>query len=200
MIQGIMIPLLQITVMYQLYQFLLPDLHRSLHLSRELGFLISFIGIDYIYYWNHRLLHHPLFWKIHQVHHTVSEMDILGTSRNTLWSSFFIIYLWLNPLIIYLLDDSSGYVLGVSLTAALDLWRHSSLYLPMWLQRLLVPWLVLPIDHAWHHASDATSCNFGANLAVWDRWHGTYRSHLSKPASLGTPTSLTLIQQLFYPL
>jgi sterol desaturase/sphingolipid hydroxylase (fatty acid hydroxylase superfamily) len=129
-------------------------------------------------------------------------MDVLGTSRNSLWTSFLIIYLWIHTLFLYLLNDSTGYLIGVSLTAALDLWRHSQLAISpqSWLFRFLSPWLILPQDHAWHHASDSSGRNYGANLKIWDKLHGTYYYCKEPPASLGIPTTLTLTQKLLYPV
>jgi sterol desaturase/sphingolipid hydroxylase (fatty acid hydroxylase superfamily) len=126
-------------------------------------------------------------------------MDILGTSRNTAWTSLLIVYLWVHPLFLYLLQDSTAYALGISLTAVLDLWRHSRLMPNPSIQRLVSVWLILPTDHAWHHASQAQPCNYGANLKLWDRFHGTYYACSNPPESLGIPTTLTLAQHLFYP-
>lgn len=200
-IQGIVIPLLQTTVIYQIYRHLFPHFQGSLHLSPLTGFLLSFVAIDYVYYWNHRWLHGRYIWNIHQVHHTITEMDVLSTSRNTLWASLFIVYVWIHALFVYVLSDSTGYLLGVSLTAALDLWRHSQFGLDQKskLYFLLSPWLILPNDHAWHHASAALNSNYGANLKLWDRLHRTYHLSDRQPVSLGIQTSLSLPQKLVFP-
>ena len=174
--QGIVIPLLQLGIIYQLYQKFLPNLHNYYNLHSIFAFILSFVIVDYFYYWNHRLFHTSLMWQIHQVHHTVTHMDVLGTSRNTLWTSFLIIYLWVHPLFIYLIQDPSYYILGVSLTSALDLWRHSCFNISQnsLLYRCLSLWLILPQDHASHHASCCIKGNYGANFKLWDRIHGTY--------------------------
>ncbi|AFY50432.1 sterol desaturase [Nostoc sp. PCC 7524] len=200
-IQGILIPLLQVTLVYNIYQYLLPNQHGHLNLSPILSFIISFVVADYLYYWNHRLLHSKWFWQVHQVHHTVTQMDVLGTSRNTIWTSLLIIYLWVHTLFLYLLADPTGYLLGVSLTSALDLWRHSRLIIPTnhWLYQFVSPWLILPQDHAWHHCSENYHCNYGANLKLWDRLHGTYYHSNALPSAIGISSSLTLTQKLFFP-
>jgi sterol desaturase/sphingolipid hydroxylase (fatty acid hydroxylase superfamily) len=198
--QGIVIPLLQITVVYSLYHFLLPNLKGCWHLHPLLSFGISFILVDYLYYWNHRLLHHSKLWRWHRVHHTLTHMDVLGTSRNTVWTSFLIIYLWIHPLWIYLLNDPTSYLIGVSLTSGLDLWRHSSFYPQGWLYKCLSPWLILPQDHTQHHASQSFASNYGANFKLWDYWHGTYRANTELPIKLGIETHLSLREKLFYPL
>lgn len=200
-IQGMVIPLLQVSLVYWLYQTLLPGRSGTLTLPFITSFLIGFILVDYLYYWNHRLLHQGLCWRIHRVHHTVTQMDVLGTSRNTLWASLLIIYLWIHPLFIYLLSNPIAYLLGVSLTAALDLWRHSRFFIPPdhraypW----LAGWLILPQDHTAHHSREIPDCNYGANLKLWDRIHGTYCPAEQLPSTIGVSTSLSLLQKLFFP-
>jgi sterol desaturase/sphingolipid hydroxylase (fatty acid hydroxylase superfamily) len=204
-VQGILIPLLQITLMHTLWSYGLLGLEGSWHLGMLPGFFLSVVGVDYFYYWNHRLLHGRSLWNIHCVHHTVTEMDVLGTSRNTLWSSVFIIYLWIHGLMIYLLADPGGYVMGVSVSSALDLWRHSR-FSPTpgsWIEQLLSPWLILPADHARHHRRDAAPVNFGANFKLWDRLHHTYDQG-DRPSDdldrLGIPSQMSLLQKLVFPL
>lgn len=200
-VQGMLIPLLQVTVIYQLYHQWLPKSQGYLHGAPILAFLFSFVAVDYLYYWNHRLLHSVFFWNFHQVHHTVTHLDVLGTSRNTLWASFLIVYLWVHSLFLYLLADPTSYLLGVSLTSALDLWRHSQLIIPStsWLYRYLSPWLILPQEHAWHHSRQFPNCNYGANLKLWDRLHGTYYQSSELPTEIGTATSLNLAKKLLFP-
>ncbi|MCL1463109.1 sterol desaturase family protein [Argonema galeatum] len=200
-VQGMLIPLLQATIIYQLYRHWLPMSQGYLHGYPIFTFLLSFVAVDYLYYWNHRLLHSAFLWNIHQVHHTVTHLDVLGTSRNTIWASFLIVYLWVHSLFLYLLAEPTGYLLGVSLTSALDLWRHSQLIFPSnsWLYRYLSPWLIMPQDHSWHHSSQFPNCNYGANLKLWDRLHGTYYEESELPTEIGTTTSLTFIQKLLLP-
>ncbi|MGJ3247170.1 MAG: sterol desaturase family protein [Elainellaceae cyanobacterium] len=200
-VQGILIPIVQIILIHSLWAYLLPSFGAQLTLGFIPAFLLSFVGVDYLYYWNHRLLHSRLCWAVHSVHHTVTDMDVMATSRNTLWSSFLIIYVWIHALLIYLLADPTAYILGVSLSSALDLWRHSA-FSPtpnQLIYRLLAPWLILPTDHAWHHGRGAEVVNFGANLKVWDQLHGTYFKSDRPPTYLGTPTSLSLVQKLLFP-
>jgi sterol desaturase/sphingolipid hydroxylase (fatty acid hydroxylase superfamily) len=197
-IQGVVIPILQVVVIAKLYMIMLPDWQGKLGLAPWLAFGLNFVAIDYLYYWNHRLLHHKQFWPLHQVHHSVTEMDVLGTSRNTLWSSFLIMYLWVNGLFVYLLDDPKWYLVGMSLTSGLDLWRHSRFGVHggwEWLSS----WLMLPQDHHWHHAQGIEGCNFGANFKLWDRLHGTYWKSDAPPQDLGNEVNLSLVRQLLFP-
>ena len=199
--QGLVIPCLQITLVYQGYKAIFPDWENRLDLPGILAFIISFILIDYLYYWNHRLLHSPWFWPLHKVHHTVTQRNVLGTSRNTLWTSFLIIYLWVHSFFIYLLNEPNWYILGVSLTSALDLWRHSEIEPESnhFISRFFSSWLILPRDHAWHHGNNSKIGNYGANFKIWDIIHQTNFISDRPPQNLGIITKLTLRQKLFFP-
>jgi sterol desaturase/sphingolipid hydroxylase (fatty acid hydroxylase superfamily) len=92
-------------------------------------------------------------------------------------------------------------LVGVSVTAALDLWRHSRFTIDRetGLYRWLSPWLMLPQDHCWHHGSAVVGCNFGANLKVWDRLHRTGLEREDGPEDLGVAVDLSLVRQLVLP-
>jgi sterol desaturase/sphingolipid hydroxylase (fatty acid hydroxylase superfamily) len=207
-VQGAIIPLLQFLLVVNVYELIISDWENSWHLSDWGSFLLGFVAVDYVYYWAHRALHSQLLFPIHQVHHTVSQMDMVSCARNTLWSSLFLPYVWLNSLIIYLLQDARGYILALSCTYLLDLWRHSSLNINQGslLCHGLNNWLILPQDHKLHHGQ-TDGGNFGANLKIWDKLHGTYlkdtspevvsQSNSLQPVPI--KLNLTLWQQLFWP-
>jgi sterol desaturase/sphingolipid hydroxylase (fatty acid hydroxylase superfamily) len=203
-IQGGLVPLLQLTAIVGGLTLLLPGLRGSLRLPGDgiiAGLLLNFVAVDYLYYWNHRLLHTRRLWPVHMVHHTVDEMDVMGTSRNTAWTSFLILYVWVNGAMLFLLAQPAGYAAGAALTASLDLWRHSELSPRAGglVDRVLGSVLILPRQHAWHHASDAAPGNFGANFSLWDRLHGTFLARAEAPARLGVATTLPLWRQLWWP-
>lgn len=204
-VQGTLIPILQTYVLIRGLQAFAPQWRGGLVFSEEpwldaaLSFCVNFLIIDYLYYWNHRWLHTDTLWPAHALHHSVQDFDVLGTSRNTLWTSALILYLWFNALFIFLLRDPRAYILAAALTASLDLWRHSELQPWPWLERLLSPIFILPRDHAWHHASEFSHCNFGANLKLWDQLHGTWKPSEAFPESLGVPSELSLTRQLLWP-
>lgn len=187
-IQGTLVPLVGAWAGAALWARWLPG--GVLPLGLVGGFLLNVVVVDYLYYWNHRLLH--VAWPLHRVHHTAPAMDVLVSSRNTLWTSFFIVYVWVHGLCLHLLDDPRGYALGAGLTAMLDLWRHSPF-------QLAVPGLLTPRDHAWHHSADQHDVNFGANWDLWDRLHGTLHRPTDAPARLGEPTGLPAWRDWLWP-
>ena len=199
--QGIVVPALQVTLIFFLLQIAMPSARSTVSIHPVLAFLVNFIVVDYLYYWNHRLLHTKAVWDWHAVHHTAERMDVWVTSRNTLWSPFLILYIWINGLLIFLLKDPMPYILSASLTAALDLWRHSKLR-PQegsFAKKLFLLGVVTPHEHTWHHSSNRPNCNFGANLTWWDRLHGTYYSPEAVPAHCGIALQINFWRKLLYP-
>jgi sterol desaturase/sphingolipid hydroxylase (fatty acid hydroxylase superfamily) len=200
--QGIIIPLLQATVIYALLTRAFPQLHGSWHLHAWQAFALNFVVVDYLYYWNHRLLHGPRLWRWHAVHHTVENLDVFGTSRNTLWTPFLLVYIWLNAGAVFLLANPAAYLWGAAITATLDLWRHSDLF-PQSSRRLhhaIASILITPLEHAWHHSFERTNCNYGANLSWWDRLHGTYKLWAERPSKIGIPLDWPFIRKFLFPV
>jgi sterol desaturase/sphingolipid hydroxylase (fatty acid hydroxylase superfamily) len=201
LVQGLITPILQITIIYWLFSLLLPQMKGSLEISPGLAFLLNFVVIDYLYYWNHRLLHGKKLWATHAVHHTAESLDVFITSRNTLWTSLLIVYVWANGFFIFLLQDHGAVILSASITASLDLWRHTSFFFTpgSFAHRAVALLLITPNEHAWHHSANQSYKNFGANLSLWDRLHGTYYSPDFLPQLLGIPSTLPVMRKLFFP-
>jgi sterol desaturase/sphingolipid hydroxylase (fatty acid hydroxylase superfamily) len=201
LIQGFLIPFLRLAVLMVLLKQFWPQGQGLLSLPNWLGFVLCFVGVDYLYYWNHRIFHLRKIFPVHMIHHSVTQMDVMATSRNTLWTSFLIVYLWVNGVMLYLTDLNPGYILAMSLTACLDMWKHSSFLSQRisW-QRFLSQYLLImtPLDHAWHHAQKLND-NFGANLNLFDKLHGTYTSEREYPERLGVSLRLEPWQQLLFP-
>ena len=58
-VQGAVIPLCQVFLVAALLSSLAPSTAGSLVLDPLLSFALCFVGVDYLYYWNHRILHTP---------------------------------------------------------------------------------------------------------------------------------------------
>lgn len=197
-VQGWVVPLAAAYLLAPLWRWVAPAWAGVIEAPAWATFLVGFVAVDYAYYWNHRLFHASArLWALHRVHHTLRALDVVGTSRNSLWTSFFIVYVWATSLATYLLADPSPYLWAVTATVALDLWRHSALQPP--LSRWLGLVFVLPRDHAWHHAGDGHHGNYGANLILWDRLHGTRCAEVGAPPALGIPASGRMTDELFRP-
>lgn len=199
--QGVIVPLIQLLVLTAGLKVLIPQGSGSIYVSPLISFLVSFLFIDYIYYWNHRLLHRSKLWNFHRVHHSIERLDIFASSRNSVWSPFFIVYLWIQPICTYLLHDPTPFVFGVILGNSLDLWRHSGLGFPYnsAVSKLFKHFLIFPNDHEWHHSRHKLNTNFGANLNWWDKLHGTFYDEVKPVQKMGVRVRGSTLEFLFKP-
>ncbi len=201
-LQGIFIPFLQFVLIYFLFDRLIPQLRNSIVLPQWAGFFINFVFIDFFYFLVHRKMHSESLWGFHLLHHSAEQMDVVVSSRNTVWTSFFFPYLWLNSFFVFALENKAGFVFAVSLTAMLDLWRHSYLcFNPKGVfYKVVSLFLLTPIHHAWHHSRSRSRVNFGANLCLWDKAFGSYYHSEEFPSDLGFKVKSDLKTKLFFPL
>lgn len=197
-IQGVLIPAFPFLVV-PLMAYFIPDYQGRIDLSPLIQFLLSFVLVDYLYYWNHRLLHKKQTWMLHKLHHSSNHLDIFATSRNSFITSFLMVYVWAQIGAMYFLEDSFAFMLGLAITFALDLWRHSGVNLPHRINQYLRYFLILPGQHVVHHAPVGRNKNFGANLSWWDNLHGTYSSLDIPNKNLEKLSEENLFKQVFIP-
>jgi sterol desaturase/sphingolipid hydroxylase (fatty acid hydroxylase superfamily) len=189
-IHGTIVPLFQMIVIYGLMSWIAPQLQGQISLPAPIAFLLSFVVIDYAYYWNHRLLHTKRIWRFHAVHHSGPSFDVFTTSRNSAITTFLILYVWANGVLLFLLQDKAAFVWGVALSNGLDILRHSGI--SSWPKFAPFTWIISPKEHAWHHSDEISGVNFGANFNLWDKLHGTYYSHQEMPKKLGSKLDVNL--------
>ncbi len=199
LIQGLGVPLLRVGVSAVILRSLWPAAAGQVEIPGATAFLLSFTLIDYLYYWNHRGLHNAGLWPLHRVHHTTESLDLWASSRNSVWTPLLLVYLWSQTAIVFLLKDPSWFLWGVAASNALDLWRHSSVRTPAFVRKTLGAFLILPEDHEWHHSRDRHGVNFGANLNLWDRWHGSFHRPPGRAEALGVITKGSLSDRLWRP-
>ena len=154
-----------------LYQFRMFDISGALPIW--LVWILSFIAIDFIFYWYHRASHRVRFlWAVHMNHHCSEEMNFVVAFRQA----------WLGPvtkipffaaLPLLGLDPTITLVAGVGAT----LWGvvgHTRIVDKLWAP---VEWLLnTPSHHRVHHGSNPEYIdkNYGNLLIIWDRMFGTF--------------------------
>lgn len=157
----------------------------SINIPNILFLAISVALGEFVGYWGHRLNHKiPQLWKIHEFHHSATEMCIFNTSRisaldgfskillvpvsaaSTLLSGFFMVKCGVFGIIVYSLH--------MSLSKLNEYAGHSSL-------NIKYPWPINlvyldPRDHWLHHsiAEEHYGKNYGVVLSIWDKLFGTY--------------------------
>lgn len=195
-VQGLVIPLAGYLIATRLLAVQFPELAGALPLGWWGAFALNFIFVDFLYYWQHRLFHRlPALWALHACHHASPTLSVWATSRNALAINFLFVYLLVNPLLGFLCDTPGGFFAAASLTAALDLWRHSRVLAAPGLARILVtPW-----RHHAHHSPHGQNTNYGANLVLWDRIFGTAREAHGYPDRYGTADAPSAWRQFLFP-
>jgi len=185
---------------------------RQVSLPGWVQIALAFVLSDLLGYAIHRLAHEwPLFWRLHRVHHTDIELDVLTTYRQHPLASLAAGGLQAAGILTLGLDPVG--VLIYQLVFALhNPLIHANLAWPV-PQRItrFASWLfITPGQHSLHHSARRaeTDSNFGQLLSVWDRLFGSLRfenrDHLEKmEIGLGeryAAGASSIISQLALPL
>ncbi|MBU3678291.1 MAG: sterol desaturase family protein [Candidatus Kapabacteria bacterium] len=155
---------------------------RSQPLALQMGVML--IIHDFYIYWFHRWQHHSsLLWRIHEAHHSTTEVDWLSGSRSH--SLEILVNQTVEFLPIVLLASPEVAVMKGAVDAVWGMYIHSNINVRSgWLQRVING----PEMHRWHHADDPRSHNrnFSTKFAVWDWLFGTaYLPRGEKPTAYG---------------
>jgi sterol desaturase/sphingolipid hydroxylase (fatty acid hydroxylase superfamily) len=165
---------------------------RRLVLARlpdPLRLALELLALDYLAYAWHRLLHAPLLWRLHRVHHNDLDMDL-----TTAWRFHFGEMLASIPVragLPALLGVRPATVLSYeAVFEACTAFHHSNWRLPFGVERLLAQVLVTPRAHGIHHSvvREQTQSNFGVVLMLWDALHRTRRLNVPQQSvTIGVP-------------
>ena len=171
-------------------------------LVRDLGtgpvaLAAAVLGWDFIYYWNHRLMHESRFmWAIHVVHHSSQRYNLSTALRQPVAEAFgtFVPY-------------SSLALLGIR-PALVGSARSINLLYQYWIHTDAINRLgpvegVLntPSAHRVHHGSNGRYLdrNHGSILMVWDRLFGTFEEE-DEPVVYGLTRNIEHLQPRPYRL
>ena len=135
--------------------------------------LLLFIGVDFFYYWFHRLSHEiNALWAAHIVHHQSEEYNLTVALRQSWFQSGFA---W----IFYLPLAFAGFEPIMFLTVSAfntlyQFWIHTRAIGNM---GALEWFLNTPSHHRVHHGSNPKYIdkNHGGTLIIWDRMFGTFQ-------------------------
>lgn len=145
--------------------------------------LLGLLGRGFISWITHLLMHKvPLFWRVHHVHHTDTELDVSTTVR--FHPLEFPIQLAIGLPFILVLGISPWVLLAYEVAdAAITVFSHANIALPPSLERWLRYLIVTPGLHRVHHSTipAETDSNFSAVFPVWDLVFGTFRTETEVP-------------------
>jgi len=151
-------------------------------LGTELGALIGYLVITFIYYWWHRWRHEVGFlWRwVHQVHHSPQRIEVI--------TSFYkhpvelLVNGVLSSAIVYLLVGLSpeAAAIAILVTGLAELVYHWNVRTPYWLGFVFQR----PESHCVHHKTDHHAQNYG-DLPLWDMLFGTFHNPREWDATCG---------------
>lgn len=136
-------------------------------------FLLVLVGLDLIQWCIHNLLHRvPFLWQIHKVHHSIIDLDWIGSFRFH-WGEI-VVYRAVQYVPLALMGFDPGVLLVHAVAGTLiGHLNHANLDWDYGPFRYL---LNNPRMHIWHHAWDEVppaGANFGIILSCWDWLFGT---------------------------
>jgi len=147
--------------------------------TSALTWLVTFLLVDLLYYWFHRLSHEVNFlWAAHIVHHQSEEYNLSVALRQSWWQGLFSFWFYV-PIA----------VLGFHPLIILTVGAFVTLY-QFWIHTKAVDkmgpfeWLFnTPSNHRVHHGSDPKYIdrNHAGTLIVWDKLFGTFQREEEEP-------------------
>jgi sterol desaturase/sphingolipid hydroxylase (fatty acid hydroxylase superfamily) len=135
-------------------------------------FVVFLLINDFARYWLHRWYHTSnLLWRMHRVHHTITEMDALSVFRMHVGEA--IIKNWVIFLPLRMIGfGETAIILYSSIDILKGFWHHANV-------RNYIGPLNYVINsaelHWWHHSTEARGqhSNYGSILSIWDWLFGT---------------------------
>ena len=150
--------------------------------------IIGLLGVDFLYYWWHRISHVVnVMWAVHGVHHQSEDYNLAVALRQPLLEPV----TWFMVAWVLALAGVPTLVMVVSfgLNLFYQFWIHTELVEK--LPRPLEAVLNTPSHHRVHHGVDAEYLdrNYGGVLLLWDRLFGTFQPERQRP-TYGTTVPL----------
>lgn len=142
--------------------------------------LLCFVGVDFFYYWAHRMSHEVnLFWLGHVVHHQSEEYNLSVALRQSSLQKIFTFYFYF-PLAI-LGFHPGWFVLAGAYNLLYQFWIHTEVVGKLgWFEYIFNT----PSHHRVHHGRNPKYIdkNHAGTLIIWDRMFGTFQEEEEAPA------------------
>ncbi|MCZ4243557.1 sterol desaturase family protein [Pedobacter punctiformis] len=135
--------------------------------------IILFIGVDFFYYWFHRMSHQVnALWAAHIVHHQSEEYNLTVALRQSWFQGWFSWVFYL-PLALIGFDPLMFLTLS-SFNTLYQFWIHTRAIKSMGILEYV---LNTPSHHRVHHGSNPKYIdkNHAGTLIIWDRLFGTFQ-------------------------
>lgn len=156
-----------------IYPFMLKYLAITKIENTAIVYIATFIIIDFLGYWVHRLSHKVnLFWNLHVIHHSSEEFNLACALRQSISSFFNLFTILLLPAALLGIPPEVIAVVGpIQLFA--QFWYHTQHIKKMGFLEYII---VTPSHHRVHHAvnPEYMDKNLSQIFIVWDKLFGTF--------------------------
>lgn len=167
------------TVIFAIYVWAYEHLRVFTLPPSALTVVVTFLLVDLLYYWFHRLSHQVNFlWAAHIVHHQSEDYNLSVALRQSWWQGLFSFWFYI-PIAILGVDPITIVTVAAFVTLY-QFWIHTEA-----LGRLgPLEWILnTPSHHRVHHGSDPKYIdrNHAGTLIIWDKLFGTYQREEEAP-------------------
>uniref|UniRef100_A0A8D0BUL1 Alkylglycerol monooxygenase n=1 Tax=Salvator merianae TaxID=96440 RepID=A0A8D0BUL1_SALMN len=138
---------------------------------------LTFLGVDFGYYWFHRMAHEiNLLWAGHQTHHSSEYYNLFTALRQSLLQKY---TSWIFYLPMALFIPPSVYAVHLQFNLLYQFWIHTEVISNL---GPLEFFLNTPSHHRVHHGRNpyCIDKNYGGTLIIWDRIFGTFVAESDK--------------------
>ncbi|XP_059827335.1 alkylglycerol monooxygenase isoform X2 [Hypanus sabinus] len=138
---------------------------------------LAFIGVDFAYYWLHRMSHEVnVMWAAHQVHHSSEDYNLSTALRQSLLQKYFS---WVFNLPMALFIPPSVFAVHIQFNLLYQFWIHTEIIGNLGPLELI---LNTPSHHRVHHGRNpyCIDKNYAGTLIIWDRIFGTFEPENEK--------------------
>ncbi|MDZ4727417.1 MAG: sterol desaturase family protein [Leptospira sp.] len=188
-----------LVLMYQIYIFIQinfaisrePNLYSNLFLLNTLEnsnsiflniviWILLFLTLDFIFYWNHRFSHEiNLLWASHVTHHSSEEYNLTVALRQSFLRNFIALIFYMT--FAFLSVPWETLLLTDALNRMYQFWVHTRFIkrMPKWFEFIFVT----PSHHRVHHArnEEYLDKNYAGMFIFWDRIFGTFKQEKQEP-------------------
>jgi len=158
-------------------------LFNHLALATPLVVVLSFLLLDILIYWQHRLFHKiPLLWRLHRVHHADAHVDASTGLRFHPVEIVLSILVKLIAISVLGVPAIAVLIFEIALNS-LAVFNHANIRLPHYIEKPLRLILITQILHRIHHSQvvSETNSNYGFSVVWWDKVFGSYKNTAKKP-------------------
>uniref|UniRef100_A0A803XYQ4 Alkylglycerol monooxygenase n=1 Tax=Meleagris gallopavo TaxID=9103 RepID=A0A803XYQ4_MELGA len=138
---------------------------------------LTFLGVDFAYYWFHRISHEVnILWAAHQVHHSSEDYNLFTALRQSFLQRY---TSWMFNLPMALFIPPSVFAVHLQFNLLYQFWIHTEVVTNIG----PLEWILnTPSHHRVHHGRNpyCIDKNYGGTLIIWDRIFGTFEAEDAK--------------------